>query len=210
MIRLIRPQRERRGVTTVEFALTAPILFMLVIAAIEFSRANMLFHSAAVAASEGARRGIIAGSTADEVADIVRQELSYIGIKESRIAVHPEVVTNDTKLVAVAVQVPVNANNGYVIPRFFAGKSITKVVAMPREAKNDPKMTSQIVAAMETAQEAVEDAPLEGIGSPNGNEGDEGGEAGDDVEGEGGDGGGNGGNGGWGGFGDWLKKIFGW
>lgn len=204
MIRLIRPNRERRGVTTVEFALTAPILFMLVVAAIEFSRANMLFHSAAAAASEGARRGIIAGSTADDVAAIVRQELSYIGIKESRIAVHPDVVTNDTKLVSVAVQVPVNATNGYIMPRFFAGKNITKVVAMPREAKNDPKMTSQIVAAMSAAQGKVASAPLQGIDTPSAAENDDdGGDGGEEEEND------NGG-GGWGGLGDWLKKVFGW
>lgn len=199
----------RRGVATVEFALTVPVLLLLVVGAIEFSRANMLLHSAAVAASEGARRGIIAGSTADEVETIVRKELATIGVKQSRIAVHPQVVTNDTKLVAVAVRVPVNAANGYILPRFFLGKEVTKVMAMPREAKNDPQMTSQLVTAMGDAAAALASAPLEEIGKSGPSPGEEGGEPGDDDTGEGG--GNQGGGGGSGGktIIDWIKKIFG-
>lgn len=140
-------KENRRGTTTVEFALTAPFLFLIVFASIEFSRANMLLHSATAAASEGARRGIISGTTAGDIAAVVERELSAIGVSHSNVIVDPPVVTDGTTLVTVGVAVPVDHRNGYVLPQFFLGKRVTKVVAMPREAKKDPQMTQRIADA---------------------------------------------------------------
>src|SRR5690606_12331914 len=100
----LRQRNDRRGVATVEFALTVPILFLLVMGAIEFSRANMLYHTASVAASEGARRGIIVGTTQDDITAVVQKELSMIGVRDSRVVVDPPVVTADTQLVTVGVE----------------------------------------------------------------------------------------------------------
>ncbi len=45
--------RTRRGATTVEFAITVPILFAVVFTAFEFSRMNVIRHTAVNAAYEG-------------------------------------------------------------------------------------------------------------------------------------------------------------
>ncbi|MEZ6075910.1 MAG: pilus assembly protein [Pirellulaceae bacterium] len=54
----------RSGVTTVEFAMTAPLLFMLLYAALELGHANMTFNAVEAACYEGARVGIVPGAKA--------------------------------------------------------------------------------------------------------------------------------------------------
>ncbi len=59
-----RPRRsQRKGVTAVEFAFVAPIIFALFIGAIEITRLNFIRNSAANAAYEGARKAVTPGST---------------------------------------------------------------------------------------------------------------------------------------------------
>ncbi len=43
----------RSGVTTVEFAVVAPVAFLLLFGALELGHANMVFHSVEAAAYEG-------------------------------------------------------------------------------------------------------------------------------------------------------------
>lgn len=126
----------RRGAAVVEFAITAPILFMLVFAAVEFSRANMLLHSAAIAATEGARTGIVAGVSAQDCRDATFNELGPLGINDARVVVAPDVITDSTEMITVGVCVPLNAANFYLTPRFFLGDSVIKVVSITREAKS--------------------------------------------------------------------------
>jgi hypothetical protein len=118
---------DRRGAVIVEFAITAPILLLLVFGAVEFSRANMLVNT-------GARTGIVPGATAAEVRIAVQRELDVLGIKESTITLDPPVLSDADQSIGVAVQVPVNAKNGYMIPRFFLGKNVTKVAALRKES----------------------------------------------------------------------------
>ena len=137
----------RRGVTTVEFAMTAPLLFLLLFAGIEFSRANMLLHTAAIAATEGARRGIISGATADECHQAAAAELTAVGVSNANIVVEPEVITDETQMISVGVIIPMDTSNGYVTPKFFLGKDAIKVVSITREAKNSKDSIAQANAA---------------------------------------------------------------
>jgi Flp pilus assembly protein TadG len=57
-------QRDRDGVAVVEFALTAPIFFLFVLAAFEFGWMNVLRHTADNAAYEAARAAMVPGATA--------------------------------------------------------------------------------------------------------------------------------------------------
>lgn len=142
-----RRLKHRRGATTVEFALTLPILFLLVLASIEFSRANVLINTTKLAAAEGARKGIILGTTADDIRQVVQHELAMVGVKESEVVVEPAVVTDDTELVTVGVSVPLAGENGYVTPRYFLGEYVVKITTIPRESKNDEGMDSKLAAA---------------------------------------------------------------
>lgn len=131
---------------SVEFALTAPILFTLVFGAIEFSRANMLLHTASIAATEGARKGIVGGASATKVEDAVRKELAMVGITDASVAIAPSTIAKSTQVITVGVAVPVNATNGYLTPRFFLGKTLIEVTSMTREAKASDQQAAKMLS----------------------------------------------------------------
>ncbi|MCA9265157.1 MAG: pilus assembly protein [Planctomycetales bacterium] len=114
---------ERRGAVTVEFALVAPIFFTLLIVSIEFSRMNVIRHSADQAAYEAAREAMVPGATADEAIAAANNILNVVGARGSNIEVDPPVLDDDTDQVQVTVRIPLN-RNGYVVPRFTANRFI--------------------------------------------------------------------------------------
>jgi hypothetical protein len=140
----IRPEA-RRGATAVEFALTAPILFLLVLSAIEFSRANMLVHTASIAATEAARHSILPGATAAECKSACLKELAMLGISDAEVTVSPSTIDDDTKQVTINLEVPVSMKNGYVLPRFFLGKKVFKSVTLQREGKHEDASEETVV-----------------------------------------------------------------
>lgn len=122
----------RRGATVVEFAVTAPILFLLLFACWEVSRTNMLRHVARSAAYEGARVGIVPGAQASEVRDAAQAMLTAVGVKGATITVTPDVITSDSTTVEVDIQLPINAN-AVVVPFFFRDKVVESACLMTRE-----------------------------------------------------------------------------
>lgn len=123
----------RRGVTSVEFAMTAPILFLLLLAAFEFSRVYALYHTCEIAAAEGARRGIVPGATAADCQTAAADELTLVGIKNYTVTVSPSTILTNTETISVTANVPVTLANGYILPRFFLGKTLSKTITLPRE-----------------------------------------------------------------------------
>jgi Flp pilus assembly protein TadG len=135
--RQLRPRgRQRRGATTVEFAMTAPILFGLVLGAIEFSRANMLVHTASIAATEAARRSIVPGATTNDVRLRALDELAAVGIVDATVSVNPAEILASTDQVTVNLTVPVTMRNGFGLARIFLGRQMTESVTLQREGSN--------------------------------------------------------------------------
>lgn len=159
-----RQQANRRGAVTVEFALTAPVLFLFVFAGIEFSRANMLIHTASIAATEGARRGIIAGATAESCYQAAQDELVAVGIDQASIVVQPGTIDESTQMITVGVRVPLGLGNGYVTPKFFLGKEVVRTVSITREAKDTEGSAEQ---AEKLNNQAASDL-IDGGGEPAG------------------------------------------
>ena len=77
----------REGATAVEFALVAPILFLIIFACIEFARMMMTVAMIEQSAFEAARNVAVLGSTAAEGEAIVREELGFFGIDDAEITV---------------------------------------------------------------------------------------------------------------------------
>jgi Flp pilus assembly protein TadG len=125
-------RRARTAAAVVEFAICAPILFLFFFASLEFSRVNMIRQSVENAVYEGARRGIVPGATAANCRDSAQAVLNSISAAGAAINVTPTVITDDTTEVTVAIAVPVN-NNSWVIPVFFADKSISSAMTLRRE-----------------------------------------------------------------------------
>lgn len=134
---------ERRGVTTVEFALTAPVLFLFCFAGIEFSRVTMMVHTASIAATEGARRGIVAGATAADCYEAAQAELVAVGIQKASIDIKPSSIDETTQMITVGVRIPLILANGYVTPEFFLGDEVVRTVSITREAKDTQGSATQ-------------------------------------------------------------------
>jgi Flp pilus assembly protein TadG len=98
----------RRGAVTVEFALAAPVLFLLFVGAYEFARVNMVRHTMDVAAYEGARRGILPGATATHVESRTATVLRTTGVAQAQVQA---AVSDD--LVSVDIDVPLGANSWF-------------------------------------------------------------------------------------------------
>lgn len=132
-IHLRSGRRHRIGALTAELAIVLPVLFLFIMASIEFSRAFVVLHTAENAAYEGARVGIVPGATAQEVTDMANGVLDAVGVSKSNIVVEPSVIKNDTPEVTVKVVVPMN-KNGYLAPLFLKKKKIIKKITLTREA----------------------------------------------------------------------------
>ncbi len=127
-----RLRRARTAAVVVEFAICAPILFLFFFASLEFSRVNMIRQSVENAAYEGARRGIVPGATAANCSESAQAVLSAISATGATITVTPSVITEDTTEITVSIGVPVNSNS-WVIPVFFADKTISGAMTLRRE-----------------------------------------------------------------------------
>ena len=130
--RQTRPNGGRRGTTSVELALVAPLFFLFLFGAIEFSRMNMVRHTIDIAAYEGARRGIIPGATVNDVRDRVDQVLAQVGIANTTVAVTPQAIDSRTSEVTVDVTAPMD-DNGFMFGRFFSGMNVTAQSRLARE-----------------------------------------------------------------------------
>ena len=110
----------RRGAATVEFALVVPVFFLLLFGTIEFSRMNMLRHSTASAAFEGARTAIVQGATADDVRTRATAILGAVGVTLAAedVQVTPATLRNSTPEVTVTVTVPLS-DHFWITPRFL-------------------------------------------------------------------------------------------
>jgi Flp pilus assembly protein TadG len=122
----------RRGALTVEFAIVAPVVFLVVFAAVEFARLNMLVNTMENAAYEGARRGIIPGATISNVENEAEAILKAVGAINADVTVTPAVITNATPEVTVDITIPLN-DNAWVTPRFTKDAVLHRSCTLTRE-----------------------------------------------------------------------------
>ena len=118
----MRNKRKHRGAVAVEMAITLPILFIFLFAALEFCGMNNLRHTADNAAYEGARKGILPGATAVDVTNEAQRIMTAIGAQNVTVSVTPAVLTEDTPELEVLVNVPI-AGNGWIAPIYFRGRT---------------------------------------------------------------------------------------
>jgi len=130
---------QRTGATAVEFALTIPILFLLVFGAIEFSRAHMLQHTTEIAVTEAARQAIVPGATATDCINTCLAELGVLGISTATVVIEPSVIEDDTPQVTVSAWIPISEVNNLILPTWFYENTLYKSVTMQREGQSaDP------------------------------------------------------------------------
>ncbi len=113
----------RQGVTAVEFAVTAPVFFLFLLAAFEFGWFNVIRHTADNAAYEAARIAMVPGATAAEAVATAQGLLNVIGTRGTRTTVTPATLTADTDEITVTIEVPMD-RNGLIVPRFTKSKTL--------------------------------------------------------------------------------------
>lgn len=122
----------RRGAVTVEFAIVAPVAFLIIFGSVEFARLNMILNSMENAAYEGARRGIIPGATETNVRDATTQILQAVGAVNATVTVTPTVITHQTPEITVSISIPLN-DNAWISPHFTNNRTLTRSCRLTRE-----------------------------------------------------------------------------
>lgn len=91
----------RRGVAAVEFAVIAPLLFLLILGIAEFGRMMMVQQILTNGAREGARKAVLPSASPADGASAVASYLANAGIQGSTCQ-----ATQNGEAVTVTVQVP--------------------------------------------------------------------------------------------------------
>lgn len=125
----------RRGASAVEFAIVAPIFFMVVLGIIEFGRMSMVQQIITNAAREGARVGVLDGSTFASVDAKVQQYLSAAAIKGAKVSVTPNPPSSAgfDQPVTVSVAIPFDDVSWLPAPFFVKKTTLTANAVMRRE-----------------------------------------------------------------------------
>jgi Flp pilus assembly protein TadG len=130
-------RKQRRGAAAVEFAVVAPVFFLLVFGMIEYGRMVMVQQIIVNAAREGCRSAVLDGSTTSGVKSttITAMASGNITITTSNVTVSPDPPSNAEfgDPVTVTVTVPFNQVSWLPSPMYLGGKSMTASTTMRRE-----------------------------------------------------------------------------
>ena len=126
-----RGSHNRRAAAAVEFALTAPLFFLVLFAGIEFSRANILRNLCENAALEAARRGMVPGATAENCTATANSALELLHVKNATVEVEPSTILPGTPEITINVSIPL-ADNAMPMSAFVMGTTLTRSITLER------------------------------------------------------------------------------
>ena len=119
----------------VEFALVAPLFFLVLLGMIEFGRMIMVQQVLTNASRVGARRAVVEGVTQTEVTTLVANYLTNASVNGPTVTVAPTNLANlgfgDT--VTVSVTVPFDGVSWTGSPWFLSGKTLFASTMMQAE-----------------------------------------------------------------------------
>jgi len=130
-----RLRGERRGAATVEFAVVAPLFFLLVTAVIEFGRVFMVVGLLTYAAQQGARTGALDNSTTDSATAAVTNYLSSGGISGATVTVSPDPPSSAAsgQNVTVTASIPFTRVSWLPSPWFLRNTILSATATVRRE-----------------------------------------------------------------------------
>ena len=120
----------------VEFAVVSPVFFLLIFGMIEYGRLVMVQQVLTNASREGARVGVLDGSTQADVTTAVTNYLTSARINSATVTVTPNPPSSAGygAPVTVAISVPFNQVSWLPSPMFLGGKTMTATSVMRRES----------------------------------------------------------------------------
>jgi Flp pilus assembly protein TadG len=137
--KIIRPRgkqmlrRTRFGGVAVEFAMVAPIFFLVLFGGVEFASIHVTQCAIENAAFEGVRHGIIPGATAEGCRQQAEAILDATRINVYQVTVEPSFIDATTNEISVTVSVPMTPENKFGLSAFLRGGDLTKTITLPRE-----------------------------------------------------------------------------
>ena len=125
-------QPTRAGATVVEFALVAPIFFVLLLAGIEFSVLGTIRSTANNAAYEGARLLVIPGAESGDGIAEAQRIMGIVGVRNLTVNVTPSLITDDTQEITVDIEIPYD-DNAIFTPYIAGGLTIKSSITLRTE-----------------------------------------------------------------------------
>ena len=114
----IEKNNRRSGVTSVEFAMVAPIFLLLVLISVEFIRLNMIRNLTQDAAYYAARTSMVPGATVEEARAEAERILGFMFTQGAEIEINDGgTMDKDTREVIVDITVPMSENS-FLVPKF--------------------------------------------------------------------------------------------
>lgn len=111
-----RRRADRRGAAAVEFAVVAPLFFLLLAGIIEFGQAFHIEHALSSAARRGARSAILEGATNGAIESKIRTDcVEALGVVDAD----------------VTVAIKVNGGTGVTLGQTIQGDEISVAVSIP-------------------------------------------------------------------------------
>ncbi len=133
----LRTQRTdpRRGAAVTEFAIVAPVFFLVILGMIEFGRMAMVQQVITNAAREGARIAVLDGATKNKVDQRVNDYLVSAGVRTATVAVTPDPPDSAKygESVSVSVSIPFREVSWLPTPRFIGAHVLRAESVMRRE-----------------------------------------------------------------------------
>ncbi|MBN1851521.1 MAG: pilus assembly protein [Pirellulales bacterium] len=128
-------RRNRQGAAVVEFAIVAPVFFLLVFGMIEYGRMVMVQQVLTNASREGARRAVLDGVTDADVTTAVSDYLTNASISgaTTTVTTTPPVPPDIAEARTVTVTIPFNRVSWLPSPMFLGGKTLQASTTMRRE-----------------------------------------------------------------------------
>ena len=123
-----RVGNDRRGVLTVEFAIVAPLIFLLFLGGLELTALNFARQTAGNASYEAARKLIIPGGTVAQAQAEGLRQMSIVGLGTGATCT----VVNAATTATATVSVPAT-NVSWGLMRFCAGYNITQQCTLTKE-----------------------------------------------------------------------------
>lgn len=129
-------RRKRLGAAVVEFAIVAPLFFLLVFAMIEYGRMVMVSQLITNASREGARQAVLDGATNADVENAVNDFLETSSIQGADVDTIPSNVSTADNGDAITVSVSINFDqiSWLPSPMYLGGQEIKASTVMRRES----------------------------------------------------------------------------
>ncbi|HEX5104408.1 MAG TPA: TadE/TadG family type IV pilus assembly protein [Pirellulaceae bacterium] len=130
-------RRNRRAAAAVEFALVAPVFFLLILGMVEYGRMVMVQQVITNASREGARRAVLDGATTSEVQTLAKDYMTSAGVSPTgaTVTVAPNPPNNAAfgEAVTVTVAIPFSQVSWLPSPMYLGGRTLTASTVMRRE-----------------------------------------------------------------------------